>query len=185
MAESTPRHILHRQVSGSSNCGGPWRRSPVQVSATVPLASASPTCVPQRGSLAEQALGQKQPGMDTQPRTAAWRSPNAGSSPGKLLVSCSRAEARNSHREEEEKSSAVPSGLSRQTYIPAPASFPLPSPRAGGQETVRLPALLAALLTHTPLARQRGRGAGRHRHSTPRHSTPQHSWHQIQKVPPP
>lgn len=67
MAESTPRHILHRQVSGSSNCGGPWRRSPVQVSATVPLASASPTRVPQRGSLAEQALGQKQPGWTHSP----------------------------------------------------------------------------------------------------------------------
>lgn len=145
-----PRQTLHRQVSGSSNCAGPWRRSPVQVNASAPLASTCPTSAPQRGSLAEQALAQKQQGMETQPRKAPRRSPNVGfAPPGKVHVSCSRAETRNSHWEEGEKSSAVPSGLSRQTYIPAPASFPLPSSWAGSQETVRLPALLAVLLTRT------------------------------------
>uniref|UniRef100_A0A8C3NZG3 Uncharacterized protein n=1 Tax=Cyanoderma ruficeps TaxID=181631 RepID=A0A8C3NZG3_9PASS len=68
-----------------------------------------------RGSLAEQAVAQKQPGMETQPRTAAWRSTNAGSAPpGKVHVSCSRTETRNSHWEEGEESSAVPSGLGQK-----------------------------------------------------------------------
>lgn len=60
MAEGTPQADPAQQVSTPSKCGGPWRRSPVQVNATAPLASASPTSPLQRGGLAEQALGQKQ-----------------------------------------------------------------------------------------------------------------------------
>lgn len=111
--------------------------------------------------------------------------------PGKLHVSCSRAETRNSHWEEGEKSSAVPSELSRQTYIPAPASFPLPSPRAGGQETVRLPALPAALLSHTHLWQDRGAevlgdtGTAHPSTATLCHLPGMARWHQIQKLSPP
>lgn len=48
----------------------------------------------------------------------------------------------------------VPMGLSRQTHGPTPASFPLPSPRAGGQETCYAPGSAEVQLMHTSLGRE-------------------------------
>lgn len=48
----------------------------------------------------------------------------------------------------------VPMGLSRQTHGPTPASFPLPSPWAGGQETCYAPGSAEVQLVHTSLGRE-------------------------------
>lgn len=130
----------------------------------------SPTSPPQRGGLAEPGQGQKHSQGQKHPTTAAWTSPNTVSAPPrKPQVSCSRVETRDRRWEEEGKGSAFPVGLSRQTHGLTPASFPLPSPRAGGQETCYMPNSATVPPAHTS-PRQSGGDAVRHRHTTSQHS---------------
>lgn len=69
-------------------------------------------------------------------------------------------------------------GLSRQTHGPTLASFPLPSPQAGGQETCYAPSSVMVPPTHTSPGQSSG-DAVRHKDATSQHGCPA-SPHQAQ-----